>query len=219
MFKKIALTLLITTPAFAHLLPDLRTATYPLRQRSIQVLSDGTKLLRFSNGVANVGHGPVQLEGGVVDERGKQKVWQRIFNQDGSSYTRLAGTFTMHPGHRHTHFDEFARYRLLKVVGRRGVGDVVAESAKVSFCLYDEYVYNSRLWRFSRRPVYRTCTGTIQGISVGWVDVYDKSLPGQHIDITDVPRGTYWLESTADPYNRIEELNEDNNTTRIKINI
>jgi len=217
MLKHILLCFLISTPAFAHLLPDLKTATSPLKQRSIQVLADGTKLLRFSNGVVNIGRGPVQLEGGEIDSEGHQEVWQRIFVEDGTSYTRFAGSFTHHPQHNHTHFDEFARYRLLKVIGTSGIGEIVSESAKVSFCLYDEYKYNTRLPRYARRPVYRTCTGDKQGISVGWYDVYDKSLPGQELDITNVPAGSYWLESTADPYNRIQESNESNNSTRVKV--
>lgn len=217
MLKSLALTFFITTPAMAHLLPDLTTAASPLGDRSVEVLANGSKLLRFSNGVANIGHGPAELEGGDILEDGKQQVWQRIYNEDGSAYTRLAGTFTYHPEHEHTHFDEFAHYGLRKVIGRSGIGAVVAQSQKVSFCLYDDSVYNSRLPNYTPRRYYRTCNDKVQGISVGWADVYDKSLPGQHIDITRVPRGWYWLESTVDPYNRIEEANERNNTTRVKI--
>lgn len=49
------------------------------------------------------------------------------------------------------------------------------------------------------------------------MDVYGKNLPGQWIDITDVPGGRYWIESVVDPYNRIKESNEKNNISRSMI--
>jgi hypothetical protein len=59
----------------------------------------------------------------------------------------------------------------------------------------------------------------MQGISVGWADVYSSTLADQWIDITNVKPGKYWLEVVADPRNRIHESNEKNNTTRILVNL
>lgn len=213
--KTLLAGLLLSTSASAHLLPDLITAKDPLNDWKIVREDDCKFTLRLSNGVANIGNGPLEIYAGEVDEDGRQKVYQRIYVEDGSSYSQEAGTFTYHPEHGHTHFDDFAAYRLRKVVGRNGVGQVVAESAKVSFCLWDDSVYRSN----SGNRRYTSCGSEIQGISVGWQDVYDKSLAGQSMDITDVEPGTYWLESEADPFNRIEETNENNNVTRIKITI
>src|SRR4030095_10043890 len=66
---------------------------------------------------------------------------------------------------------------------------------------------------------YFACSVKKQGISVGWADVYSQSLPDQWIDVTDVAPGRYWLEVVADPDNQIVESNEENNTTRIAINL
>jgi hypothetical protein len=52
---------------------------------------------------------------------------------------------------------------------------------------------------------------------VGWSNVYDKSLPDQWIDVTDVPNGRYWLEVEVDPEGRWIESDETNNIARIKI--
>lgn len=59
----------------------------------------------------------------------------------------------------------------------------------------------------------------MQGISVGWADVYSQSLDGQSINITGLPNGNYWLEVSADVADAILETNETNNTTRLAITI
>jgi hypothetical protein len=66
---------------------------------------------------------------------------------------------------------------------------------------------------------YGTCTYGRQGLSVGWVDVYDHYLPGQSIDISGLPDGTYALMSTADPYNLIQESDETNNAAVVYLQI
>ncbi len=224
MFKPLSLALLSFT-AFvsfsqAHsLLPDLKTATYPLRDNELDYSSQpGRVLFRFSNGVANIGKGRMEIRGGAVSGS-TQKVYQRIYNTHGGYSTRLAGTFVYHPEHGHTHFEDFSDYKLRQIIGTDGVGEILAKTEKVSFCLIDWTTYNSRLANYSSRPRYNSCGSTVQGISVGWADIYESYLPGQWIDVTDIPAGQYWLESTADPKNYLRESNESNNTTRIKVTL
>ena len=38
-----------------------------------------------------------------------------------------------------------------------------------------------------------------QGISAGWADAYVLTLPGQSLDVTELPRGSYCLTTRADP--------------------
>ena len=59
----------------------------------------------------------------------------------------------------------------------------------------------------------------MQGISVGWNDVYGSGLSGQQVNITGLSNGTYWLEVEADPANTVMESNEANNLTRIAITL
>ncbi len=59
----------------------------------------------------------------------------------------------------------------------------------------------------------------VQGISVGWNDVYSSGLGGQQINITGVANGDYWLEVTVDPLNSVQESDDTNNTTRIPITL
>jgi hypothetical protein len=178
----------------------------------------GRRLLRLTNTVANVGTGPVELRGGDTSLDGTQEVFQRIYD-DASGFTdRLAGTFVFHPTHGHIHFEDFTNYNLRTVTEGNGVGDIVASGEKVSFCLLDVREYDTSLPGAPNAEQYESCN-EFQGISVGWSDVYNASLANQWIDITDVPEGTYWLESVVDPSDRILESDETNNAARIMISL
>jgi hypothetical protein len=170
--------------------------------------------LRLTTAMANIGTGRMELRGGATHGN-TQDVYQRVYEPNGTYTDILAGTFTYHPEHGHIHFDGFAEYRLRQVLTGDGVGPILAEGGKVSFCLLDVERYNTT---GSSSPYFQTC-GQVQGISPGWADVYDRGLPGQSIDITNVPAGTYWLEVEVDPDNHLVEANNDNNTTRIKITL
>src|SRR5687768_8278886 len=91
-------------------LPDLT----PLASRSEEYIHGwsidrhempGRTLLRLTTAMANLGTGPLEIHGGrVVD--GAQQVFQRIYGDGEKSRDRLAGDFTYHPEHGHTHFDD-----------------------------------------------------------------------------------------------------------------
>jgi hypothetical protein len=200
------------------LLPDLITKADTLNDRELDFETQpGRVLLRFSNAVGNVGYGPLEIRGGNAGAS-TQEVVQRIYLSDQSFVDRRAGTFSFHAEHSHVHFDSFASYQLRRVTPGNGIGPVVAESAKVSFCLQDsEAVSANKSGIFEDR--YKFCGNDQQGISLGFADVYRKSLPGQFIDITAVPAGIYWLQSTADPENRILESNESNNSAQILLEV
>ena len=203
----------------ALILPDIILRQSDLLDNDIRV-SGGRTLLRLSNGTANAGVGPLYLYGATPgNDDGTQDVRQRVFREDGSFFERVAGTFVYHPEHNHIHFEEWSQYRLRRIVGEDGVGDVVASGQKTSFCILDLGVYDRSLPDYVPGGFFRSCSSTTQGLSVGWIDVYSKSLPGQNIDITDVPDGHYWLESEVDPNNNVLESNEDNNIARVRVTI
>jgi hypothetical protein len=178
----------------------------------------GHLLLRLTTAIANIGSGPLELRGGAHTTSG-QNVYQRIYNDDGTHSDRLAGTFTYHPAHHHTHFDDFSSYRLRSVLANGGVGKIIGTGTKTSFCLTDSDQWPTTLPNASADGDYFACDSRMQGISVGWSDVYSSTLPDQWIDITNVKPGKYWLEVVADPRNHIQESNEKNNTTRIMVNL
>lgn len=222
---RIALAALCAIPASAamaqnDLLPDILTRESDLYDNDISTsIVAGRRHLRLSNGTANVGVGKLHLYGGPDNGDGTQQVMQRVFRDDGTYYDRLAGNFVYHPEHNHIHFDGWAQYRLREVLPGDGVGPIIAEGEKTSFCIIDLGIYDSSLPGFPPSGEFRSCGSTIQGLSIGWIDVYSKGLPDQNIDVTDVPAGEYWLESEANPGRTALESDYKNNIARIKITL
>jgi hypothetical protein len=207
--------------AIVDLLPDIVTRTNELFDQDIVTnIVPGRTHLRLSNATANVGAGKLHLYGVFPDNGdGTQDVRQRIWQSNGTFYDRDAGAFVYHSGHGHIHVQDWAVYRLRAVTPNDGVGAIVAEGPKTSFCILDLLIHDSGLPGFPPDPVFTTCGASLQGLSVGWADIYGKTLEGQNIDITGVPDGDYWLESEADPLNRILEVDETNNIARIRVTI
>ncbi len=205
----------------AQLLPDLFVPSGYLNDRDYSTgIVPGRRHLRFSNGTANIGAGKLHLYGVLpATSDTTQQINQRIFETGGGFTDQPSGQFLFHNGHSHIHVDNWCQYRIRTVLPGDGVGPIISGGAKVSFCILDLLVYNSSLPGFPPGGEFTSCASTTQGLSVGWVDVYHKELAGQNIDITDVPPGEYWLESEVDPANIVQESNESNNITRIKVTI
>jgi hypothetical protein len=204
-----------------ELTPDLE-----VQRPSELYLAEGGKeiRLRVSNTVANVGTGPLEIQGdgntcATEDVDGRRTV-QRIFeddpghaeslgffvrDEDEAFSERQAGCSRFHPSHDHWHFDNFARYSLYN----EGTGRRVGGSRKVSFCVIDTgrpfpgldgSPEQSYYPQDPEHPQFPTCSaGSIDGLSVGWEDTYGASLPGQGIKVTKLRRGAYCLVLEADP--------------------
>jgi hypothetical protein len=110
--------------------------------------------------------------------------------------------------HGHYHFKGFASYVL-----RAPDGSLAAEGRKISFCLEDVSRWDPAAPARSRYDC------EMQGIRAGWSDIYDSGLPGQWIDVTDVPPGDYNLEITINPDLLLEEADYSNNTTVVPVKI
>lgn len=187
----------------------------------------GVKLLRFSNTVANRGDGPLELAP-VNQADGTTDAYQVFYTHDASGNWSavgrvLVGTFEFHPTHNHWHLADFALYELRAVAADGSIGDRVISSSKVTFCLLDSTVDDATLEHASPAQNYRFCGRTLpQGISVGWADTYGWSLPDQHLDISNVGSGDYWLVSFADPSDRLFEggdVRELNNAAAVKVHL
>ena len=210
--------------------PDLVTQT-PTGVRITTDKATGKKLLKFSNTIANLGTGRFELRPQNDAGSGITTAYQRVWTHDAVGDWSLdseipVGTFEFHGAHNHWHFGGFAKYELRNVAPGGGIGRrVVASSDKVSFCMVDTLAANLALEHAPSTRIYQSCSLNpppnlnIQGISVGWSDVYGYSLAGQSIDITRVQSGTYWLVSTADPNNVIVETNDSNNAGAVLVTI
>jgi hypothetical protein len=172
----------------------------------------GRTLLRLSTATANIGEGRLEIRARSVIDATQREVVQRIYRSDGSFSERLAGTFTHHPEHGHFHFDDWTAFGLREIDADGEIGALVAGGAKQSFCLLDLVIHDASNPSFQRPGFYTRCDADVQGITPGWSDLYNFSLPGQWIDVTGLTAGVYWLEAIVDPDDRVLEADETNNS-------
>jgi len=189
-------------------LPDL--ITLPLTDLRIRVNpTSGQKLLRFTNAIMNKGLGTMELWGEANPDTGKVTVAQRIYNIDGSGHNITVGEFFFHMEHNHWHYGKFARYEIWSLESGGDLDSVVAFSNKVSYCLRDDQ--RSDVPGEPSYQNYTACDQNVQGISVGWSDIYWYHLEGQDINITTLPDGVYALRSVVDPDRKLWERDYENN--------
>jgi len=201
-------------------LPDLGMA--PLRDFRIDT-SSGSRLLRFSAEIVNVGSGPFEVRGRRPDTTvAAMTVRQRIHNVDGSkSWRRTAASmFYAGDGHDHWHVKDLERYTIHPVASDNELG----RGAKTGFCFSDNAAYRTTLAGVPHSPVYQSCglpssTIVTMGLSIGWGDVYGWNLAWQWIDIGGLPAGDYVVRARADPQALFAESDVANNMTWTKIHI
>jgi len=212
----VTLLFCIATTAFAatDLLPNLKPK--PAFDMFLQYDGLGGKKLVLSALTGNIGTGPIELRAGEVVGPDSQNVYQRVYRDDGTYYDNLAGIFIYHDAHGHFHFDDYAEYVLEAVnapVALQRTGH------KTSFCLLDTDKVDRHLEGAPKKPYYKTCGKTFQGISVGWGDSYPYYLPDQDIDVTGLPTGDYKLVIISDPKNLLLESNDSDNTSEVIIHL
>ncbi|MGH3355893.1 MAG: lysyl oxidase family protein [Nocardioidaceae bacterium] len=204
--------------------PDMRS----LRARDIQIRSTrARRQLRFAARLANDGRGPLLLrpkrqrqcprgQHRAVQVLHRDRAGDGVFQrrQDRPARAFDAGCMLSHPTHDHWHFDAMASYSL---VHRDGA--TVSRRPKVSFCLRDNRPLDRRVRQ--RREYFGECSRrTRQGISPGWLDLYDVDTPGQSLRLPRrMPDGVYCLVLRADPRDQLIEGNERDNTAARAVRI
>ncbi|MFE7630237.1 lysyl oxidase family protein [Kocuria sp. NPDC057446] len=203
-------------------LPDL--VALPLQSFHV-AYEDGEKVLRFGTDVLNDGDGPLDVTGvrpSVLEP--DLKVSQNILRTDGTVRTVETAAVMRYAtldGHEHFHVQDFERYRLRPEDGTEWRG-----SHKEGFCLRDDGNLGGKPSRYDDDDFY--CGGEEQnellelrqGLSEGWVDVYDWYLEGQYIELEglELP-GNFCVEVEADPDGLFTEKTRDNNTTSAMVRI
>jgi hypothetical protein len=222
-----AVALLSTTSetlAATSLYPDLKTLKpFDLRFGTATINGTTHNVLRFSNTAWNSGEGPLELRAKTVKTTSgkKSRVTQRIYDDAGGYTNKQVGDMIFHAAHNHFHFENFADYELWTRDDydqwlRGGQGLAQRRGTKTTFCLMD----TNRVQALPGSPssaYYAQCGLNLQGISVGWADTYNYSLPDQWIDLGTTSYlldGDYVLRSVADPKNRIYESANKNDTSR-----
>ena len=193
-------------PPSRGLLPDLRTVI----PKHLSIVNEHQQeILRFTNGIANTGDGPLRLrpERPAPGTVGTQAAVQEILDAGGNIVSEaVVSEFEFHEDHHHWHMVNFARFEVR--IGSP-TGPVLTAAPKVGLCVIDWY----KLEDNSKTPerAYWDCEFSYQGISVGWVDQYNQAIPGQELDLTGAPVGRYYLVSVANPAGIFIETDTSNN--------
>jgi hypothetical protein len=196
-----------TSSGIGLTLPDLVTLP-PSDVYLVQNATRSYRIVRFSNSIANVGEGPLEIAGKWRSVAAGYEVRQRLFTSAGElALEPLLSAIDYHPEHSHWHLEAFARYELWSTVGD-SLFDVVRTSGKVSYCLMDT---DRQPAAPTARRGYASCGPSLQGISPGWADTYRAHIPGQWIDIAGLPPGVYALRSVVNPNGELRESRYDNN--------
>ena len=215
----------IATDAYLFQLgaPSMPGGCYPE-----ETLEQGARrCLRFDQAIANHGDGPFELRYRLDGLLTDPNLNQRIYRSDGSFWERKADTYEFHPTHAHFHYKNFAQAKLWRADadGRRIGRAPVRTGRKNGFCMEDVENYAFGEKGDAARtytppecvtPSYINLAGReasmVNGISVGWADVYNWFLADQFIEISGLDDGYYVLESVADPADTVVEIDDSNNT-------
>ena len=195
--------------------PDLRA----LPAWGIRV-SDGGDYLQFSATVWNAGDSPLVVDGFRREGEDEMDAYQYFFDGDGHQ-TGYQQVGQMHwdprPSHRHWHFEDFARYVLLK-----DDQTVAVKSRKEAFCLANtdavDQTVPGAVWNPENTDLATSC-GDYGSLSIrevlasGWGDTYAQFRAGQSFDLRGLPNGTYYVAVTANPDGRLVESATDNNVS------
>ena len=241
-----------STQIVCDLLPDMIASGDIMTAQHTEVPG----ALSLSNATPNIGWGPMEIHGSnecycdtvrvscttTLCPDGnppKEQVLQTIYRKVGvdsiASYTRRGGYMSYHPSHGHIHVDHWGEFslRLRGPLNDPRTWPIVAEGAKISFCLINLGDCTSRngFCRDANGAIITKADipnagfgqvsgcGNDQGIFTGHLDIYDQNLPGMTIDLVNVCNGTYWLVSTTDPNNDFLEADETNNSAAVPITL
>lgn len=213
--------------------PDLRAdpvrGVTPQPEVAVEAVNGGQArlLVRFDGFVTNVGQGPLEVSGNpqITSPTNSNGVRQRASSTVGgpADFNQVVGRPTViyeaADGHNHFHLKNAMRYSLWNSARSAEA----APGSKVGFCLYDiegpDFVPGAPVQTPNAvytQPVTEFCDqghpesiDLKMGVSPGWRDLYDKSLPYQWVDVSNTQPGEYYVASEADPDNVLWEGNGD----------
>ena len=205
------------------LLPDLTMP--PLTDLIVGRRENGGLVLFFTATIANTGRGPLLIHAVRGDERSRWRVGQRFVEQDGSMSEQVTPANLRWGGHGHNHWhvELGASYQLDRIGGTTAD---VRRFKKQGFCFFDQLPFDLSLPGAPKAQhiLKTTCDGFHRleidmGISVGWRDPYQWTLPDQRLPIVGLGNGTYRLTATADPDGWFRETDERNNSAWVEFQL
>ena len=179
-------------------------------------MANNGNFLRFAATVWNAGDSPLVVDGFRRDGEAMMDAYQYFFDGDGdqTGYQKIGEfEFDEKPSHQHWHFRDFASYTLL-----RADKTTAAVSKKEAFCLantdsIDQTVTNAD-WNPENTDLSTDCgePGSLslrQVLAAGWGDTYAQFRAGQSFNLKDLPNGTYYIATIANPNKRLVESDTD----------
>jgi hypothetical protein len=189
----------------------------------------GRTLLRARSSIDNHGKGPLEIHGRrsgrttmvaaqAIDRRGGghslfhtgARLGFKYVSGNRYGYGNLGSA-------RYWKFRDAARFGLWRVDSHNKLLRFVKPGPKLFYCFRD-LQHTRPSGRSPSHAVYPACNQNsgqrrvILGTSVGWSDVYPAAYPEQFIDVSGL-RGRFAYVQTADPYGRIYESHEGNNSS------
>lgn len=189
-------------------------------------LSRNSKHLRFSATVWNAGDSPMVVDGFRRGNSNVMDAYQYFIDSEGNQtgYQQV-GTMIWHKAksHNHWHFEDFARYSLLKADKTEAV-----RSRKESFCLANtdavDYTVPGANWKPDGTDLHTACgdRSTIslrEVLASGSGDTYAQFRAGQAFRIDNLPNGIYYIAVEGNPDRNLVESNTENNVALRKIKL
>jgi len=188
---------------------------------------DHNPLLVFTSSVENVGYGALLVEGHRASRRARAMLADQLVQLRGGGFRRINGVgrlrYNVNPSHSHWHLQPFERYELRTLGGARVVRD-----HKSGFCLTSDHSspLPTRGPR-AKRPIKgsdcaRNAPGArrlLEGIAVGWGDIYIPAKEGQSIDLSGYTPGDYELVHRVNVGRPLRETNYANNASSMRIRL
>jgi hypothetical protein len=211
-------------------LPDLRQKSpFDLSGKTVRTRTGTRFRLGFASAVDNVGAGPLVVVGRRKGGPGGAMVATQLVRRSDGSTRRVAGVgrlhYTVATTHQHWHYLRFDRYEL-RTVPR---GKLVRPDRKTGFCLGDRYQTDPTVllrdepevavWTDECGKAQPLLPTVLEGISVGYGDVYYPLLEGQYVDVTGLAAGRYELVHRVNADRALRETDYDNDAASVLLDL
>jgi lysyl oxidase len=183
-------------------------------------------LLTFSATEWNAGPAPLDVEGFRREGHNRMRAYEYFHDHRGGVVGRApAGhlEFDNRHGHKHWHFEQFARYSLI-----RGRSHKVAASHKQSFCIAPTDLVDLTVpgadWMTEPASLTTSCGSPTslwvrEAMPAGWGDTYTQSVAGQAFNITHVPNGLYRIRVEVNPRGLLTEVSRGNDAVMRRVRL
>jgi hypothetical protein len=184
-------------------------------------------LLVFTSSVENVGFGPMLVEGRRAGKRASTMRADQLIQLRQGGYRRVRGVgrlrYNINPSHAHWHLLPFERYELRTLGGKQ-----ILRDHKSGFCLTSDHPSPLPTLgpRAAQPPKGTDCARDkpgamrlLEGIAVGWGDIYIPAKEGQAIDIYGVAPGDYDLVHRVNVLRLLREARYGNDASSLRIRL